>query len=397
MACWPGKPREELRALQQEALDVEKQYQEELRSETPPHPTEIPGGHGVEVRALLGRAELRNYVAAAVENRAVGGAEAELQSALETRTAQNGGVMLPWEMLDPGPAEARAAIEQRADTATTLAATSGIGTVQDQIIQRVFAQTAAAFLGVRMVGVGVGQHSYPIITAGQTPDLKTAGTAHDATAATISASVLEPKRLTARYVIRVEDIAKLAGYEEALRMDLNGAMGERLDHFVLNGDDATDPQWSGFFDALTDPTAPSDVATYADFLKAYGGGVDGRYATSLAQVRLLVGDETYGHAAAVTNTGSGATAVQYAMGATGGLQASALVPDAASNIQQAILAKTGPGWMDNSVCNTWPGVEMIRDPYSGASKGEVALTAISLVDFALIRKAGFAQLAFKLA
>lgn len=270
-----GKPPEELKALQQEAPDVEKAYQEELRAEAPPHATEIPGGHGAEVRALIGRAELRNYVAAAVENRIVGGAEAELQAALETRTAQNGGVMIPWELLDPGPTEARAAVEQRADAATTLGASSGIGTVQDQIIQRVFAQTSAAFLGVRMVGVGVGQHSYPIITAGQTPDIKAAGAAHDATAATISASTIEPKRLTARYLIRVEDIAKLQGYEEALRQDLNGAMGERLDHFILNGDDATVPQWSGFFDALTDPAAPSAVADYAAFLKAYGGGVDG--------------------------------------------------------------------------------------------------------------------------
>lgn len=55
------------------------------------------------------------------------------------------------------------------------------------------------FLGVRMKGVGVGQHSFPIITAGQTADLKAAGAEHDATAATISASTLEPKRLTARY------------------------------------------------------------------------------------------------------------------------------------------------------------------------------------------------------
>ena len=52
---------------------------------------------------------------------------------------------------------------------------------------------------------------------------------------------------------------------------------------------------------------------------------------------------------------------------------------------------------DNSVCLTWPGVELIRDPYSRAQQGEVALTAISLVDFALIRAAGYQQLAFQIA
>lgn len=307
-----GKPPEELEALRQELIGLESRYREELQAEPPPHPTEQPGGHGAEVRALLGRAELGNYVGAAVENRAVEGAEAELSAALETRTAENGGVMIPWELLDPGPGEQRAEVRQ--DAATALTATSGVGTVQDMIIARVFAETAAAFLGVRMKGVGVGQHSFPIITAGQTADLKAAG-----------------------------------------------------------------------------------AATYAAFLSAYGGGVDGRYARSLMEVKLLVGAQTYGHAAAVTNQGSGATAVQYAQDSTGGLQGSALVPAPDSNVQQAILAKTGPGGMDNSVCLTWPGVEMIRDPYSRASQGEVALTAISLVDFALIRAAGYKQLAFRLA
>ena len=333
-----GKSREELQPLYEQLLQTEERYRQELQDEAPPHPTDQPGGHGAEVRALLGRAELRNYIGAAIQSRAVDGAEAELSAALETRTAENGGVMLPWELLDPGPPpEARA--EHRADVATTLGASSGIGTVQDMIIQRVFAQTAAMFLGVQMKGVGVGQHSFPIITDGQTADLKAAGAEHDATAATIGASVLEPRRLTARYLIRVEDIAKLTGYEEALRQDLNGAMGERLDHFVLNGDDATAPQWSGFFDALTDPTAPNAKSTYADFLAAYGGGVDGRYATMLTEVKLLVGAQTYGLAASVTNAGSGATAVQYAQDSTGGLRGSALVPDPASNIPAGHLGK----------------------------------------------------------
>ena len=324
--------------------------------------------------------------------RQVGGVEQELHGALELRAGEQGGVMLPWQMLDPGPPA-----EERADTATALAATSGIGAQQDTVIQRVFAQTAGAFLGVRMVSVGVGQHSYPVIQAGQQPALVAAGAEHDATAATITASVLEPKRLTARYVIRHEDVAKLEGYEQALRQDLNGAMGERLDFYLLNGDDATAPQWSGFFDALTDPTAPTAVATYRTFLETFGGGVDGRYANDLRQVRLLVGPKTYQLSASLVQSGSGMTAVEYAASATGGMQATALVPDPSGDVQQGILAKMGPGSMDNAVCNTWPGTELIYDPYSRSAHGEIALTAISLVDCAIVRSAGYQQVAFQLA
>ena len=367
-----GMPKEQLEALRKESISLEKRYREEiLGGDMSPHPTELPGGHGSEVRSLLGQASLGSYISAAVENRSVNGAEAELQAALETRSPTSGGVVIPWEMI--APQESRAAVEHRTDTATALATTSGIGTMQDQIIQRVFAQTSAAFLGVRMVGVGVGQHSYPIITDGQVPDLKAAGVVHDATAATISASVLNPKRLTARYVIRVEDVAKLEGYETALRQDLQSAMGERLDHFVLNADDATAPQWKGFFDALADPSpAPSTVADYGTFLKAFGGGVDGRYSRSLMETKLLVGASTYGHAASVVQAGSGESATAYAQRSTGGMMASALIADPASDIQQAILAKSGPGMSDNAVCPTWPGLELIRDFTSLSQQGEIA-------------------------
>lgn len=349
-------------------------------------------GEGAEMRSLIDRARLSGYVGALLEKRTLAGAEAELQGALELRTPEQGGLVIPWEVLDPGPP-----VEQRADTATALTATSGVGTAQDTIIQRVFARTAAQFIGVRMSSVGIGQHSYPIITVGQTPALVTAGTEHDATAATIGAKTLEPKRLTARYVIRLTDVARLQGYEEALRQDLNGAMSEQLDLFILTGDDAIAPQWSGFFDALTDPNAPGAVASYQTFLQAYGDGVDGRYANDLAQVRLLVGAKTYGLAASVVQTGSGMTAIQYSQAATGGMMASALVPAPASDVQQAILAKTGPGAMDNAVCNTWPGMELIYDPYSRASRGEISLTAVSIVDCAILRTAGYAQVAFQLA
>ena len=91
------------------------------------------------------------------------------------------------------------------------------------------------------------------------------------------------------------------------------------------------------------------------------------------------------------------TAVEYAASATGGMQATALVPDPSGDVQQGILAKMGPGSMDNAVCNTWPGTELIYDPYSRSAHGEIALTAISLVDCAIVRSAGYQQVAFQLA
>ena len=46
------------------------------------------------------------------------------------------------------------------------------------------------------------------------------------------------------------------------------------------------------------------------------------------------------------------------------------------------------------VAAVWEAGELIRDPYSGASKGEVALTLSYLWNFGLPRAANFARLKF---
>ena len=44
--------------------------------------------------------------------------------------------------------------------------------------------------------------------------------------------------------------------------------------------------------------------------------------------------------------------------------------------------------------DTWEAGELIRDPYSGAAKGEVALTLCYLWDFALPRESSFPRIKF---
>ena len=42
-----------------------------------------------------------------------------------------------------------------------------------------------------------------------------------------------------------------------------------------------------------------------------------------------------------------------------------------------------------AVAPVWEGIRLIRDEITGAAKGEVALTAISLVSFGVLRKAQY--------
>ena len=60
----------------------------------------------------------------------------------------------------------------------------------------------------------------------------------------------------------------------------------------------------------------------------------------------------------------------------------------------AAFVGRGMGIDGAGVAAVWEAGELIRDPYSGAAKGEVALTLCYLWDFALPRASNFARIAF---
>ena len=70
---------------------------------------------------------------------------------------------------------------------------------------------------------------------------------------------------------------------------------ESADAGVVAGD-GTAPNVNGFINKLTDPTNPSVESTFADYASARAGLVDGRYAQSEDDVRILVGASSYAHA-----------------------------------------------------------------------------------------------------
>ena len=297
-----------------------------------------------ELRELSGRVELREYLSAAASGRDVEGAERELRDHLGLPA---GGV--PWVALAPR------ALETRADAVTP--GPADVGVSQSEIIGRVFAGSATERLGVAMPAVPTGERLYPVITAGATPEMKAADALKEAQAATITPVTIAPTRLQARYLFRREDTARLAGMEEALRMDLSGALRETMDKQVLQGD-GTAPNVAGFLataanGGLAAGTAPgAAVSSFNDFAKMMASGVDGRYAMNEGQVSIVFGDESYRIAAsAFANAGKGdVSASGYMRREAAGIMASANIPAAAANIQDGVLAKlTGM----NAVAPVW--------------------------------------------
>ena len=335
-----------------------------------------------ELNELIDKVELRRYMHAAAQDQDPRGAEAELVDALNLRNVQ-AGVVVPWVALDTG-------VEERQDARTDAPAT--VDRTMEAILGRVFARTSAAWCGVRMPGVGVGERDYPVLTAGTTAETKAKGAAQDASAATFTVTSIGPRRLTARYLFAIEDLAVFSGMEEALRADLGGTMGEELDKAILVGD-GTSPNVAGFFDddALAAPAAAASEATNATYVNAITDRVDGRYAVDASTVRMLVGSKTYGHMASKWLASTDTSALAQVRGMSGGVRVSAHVPAVTSKKQNALLIRGG----GSAVAPMWPALSMIRDPYSGAAKGEISLTVVALYGFKIVRDAGFARVEFQ--
>lgn len=359
-------------------------------------------GKGAEFRALCGRVRLGRYIAEAVTGKPLksDSAEAEMRAELEMDELHT-----PWVAFDPGREWAERAwkqqgLEIRQDAATQ--APASIQAQQDMILQRVFAPTAAMFLGVAMRSVSFGDSVHPVITAGADAAIVAKGAEHLASEATITSTSLDRRRATARYVFRVEDLGGMGDdLEDALRTDMIGAIGESIDKNVLSGDGVA-PNASGFLDPSGGPlTIPADppgpaAAAFADIVSAAAGAVDGRYAVNLSQVRILMNGESYGVAASAFTTAGEISGADYLMRHGGGIRSSDNMPATASGIATGIAYRSG-AMGASSILPLWRGLETYRDTATRIARGEIAVTCISLFNFAVLRAGAYRAFKLRLA
>ena len=333
--------------------------------------------------ALERRLDLRRYVGAALEGRAADGAEAEF--------AQHRGLPLgeiPLEAIAP-----RA--EYRADAVT--AAPSDTGQSQRTILQRIFANTSAEFLGVRFDSAAVGASVHPVITAGQSAKRLAAGGGFgDIGAATIAATTLKPVRSQTSYSFRYEDAATFgASLESSLRADMSNALAEQMDALIINGN-GTAPNPSGLWGATTAPTDGTTVVTFQTALAAFAGVIDGRYAMTRKDLRACMASDLYAKLATlyIANNRGDQSALDTLEMKLGGLQVSAHAPAASSDNAHCVV-RLG-AYQGAAVAAVWPSVRMIRDEVTASKSGRVNLTMVSLWNFALLRADSFKRLSFHL-
>ena len=325
--------------------------------------TVIDDGEGRELRSLIDRANVGAIFECALEHRNTDGIEAELQGHFKLAANAVPLAMLEVRAVTPAP--------------------SDVGTNQSTIVPGVFPQSCAAFLSVDMPSVPVGEHVFPVLTQNATVHTPAENAAAADTTGQFSADVLSPSRLQAAFFFSREDRARFSGMSEALRMNLSDALSDKMDQQILAGT-------NGLLTGTNLPNHDSAAqATYSHYRSelAYGR-VDGRYAMGVSDLRIVVGAQTYGHAASQfrsANAGDRA-ALEDLMAVTGGVKVSAHVPGVASKKQLAVIRL---GSRRDMVAAVWSGVTLIPDEITKAANGQIVVTAVMLYAIKILRSGGF--------
>ena len=372
MAELDAETRAEMDTLGAEYADNEaRQRAMIVAGDGPDTPLETRTSEGREFRGLLAQASVGQIFNVAVNGGETTGATAELQKhyGLEKRA-------VPLAMLIktlPDDLE----LETRATAAPT-----NVGRNQQTIIPYVFPDSASVFLGLDMPTVPTGDAVFPILTTAPT-----VGTPAESAAATISdgtfaAEVLMPKRYQTFFTYTREDAGRFEGMDMALRDNLSEGMATELDKQAIQGADGL---LTGTVLADHDASA---VTTYADYISDFGyARVDGRFAATTGELRVVMGSGSYGHAGSVyRNASVDRTALDRIMDITGGVRVSAHVPAVAGNKQNALIRI---GMRRDFVQPVWDSVVIIPDEITLANEGQIKVTAVGLFNQKLIRADGF--------
>ncbi|MCY3911924.1 MAG: hypothetical protein OXG43_01600 [Chloroflexi bacterium] len=342
------------------------------------------GGEDHQLTELRSRVDFGDYIRGALAGHGVtGGAAAEYNQALDVPADR-----FPLDLLDDG-AEHRAAVDGDA------------GTTQGTWLDRLFADAAAGALGITMPSVPAGVRAYPVIGSNAAPAQR--GRTEAAVDATITATVTEvkPTRNSVRAVYSVEDDARLPGLADAIRADLRAAMVEKIDRTIFVGDAGANEN-SADITGLTTAAIAESTLTQANKIKpdkvleVLAGFVDGIHAGSLGDVRLVatVGSNTLWLATIAAPDTSNQTLAAFLRENGVTWRTRGEIETATANGDFGAFIGLGRGIANAGVAPVWNSGRLIRDPYTAAKSGEVALTLEYLWNFALPRPASFKRVKY---
>ena len=347
---------------------------------------QFEGGDGEsrEYRELRSKVGLTRYVEAAVEKRSVQGPELEFNQALGV-----GAHRFPLEVL--APVEERATTD--VDTVTT----------PNRWLDRLFAVSAAAKVGITFESVAPGMKSYPVISAGATGAQR--GRKEDAALAPweLSVTELKPTRNSVHAVFSREDDLRNPGLQAALTRDLRMAVSDAVDLAVFEGDSTANEDTADITGLDTAADVNEQTLTQAlkvkgtNVLSTFAEFIDGKHATAGSDLKVVlsVGAMRLWMATLANSGGSVDTTIEEFL-KRAGIETSSRggIDTATSAGKFGAFVGRARGIEGAGIAAYWSDGMLLIDPYSSARSSEIRLSLHSFWAFGLPRPSNFARLKF---
>ena len=364
-----------------ELRSLETELQAAIVAEPPVHEERSDTPEGRELRELRNAVSFERYIRSAMTLRPVEGAEREYN---EHRGIADG--WFPLELLAP---------EVRASRDGDSQANAG------SWLDRVLDGTAADRLGITFTPVAPGVASYPVVTAGGSGQQRGRTQDADERAYTFAVTELTPSRNAIHAIYSVEDDSRVPGLADAIVRDMNAGMAETIDKAIFKGDTGANEN-SADITGLETASIHEFTLTQANKVKAdktleeFVGLIDGRYASSLQDVRVVAaeGANKLWYSTIHNSAAENQTIAQFLMASglswsvRGGIEVNS------ANGDFGAFVGLGRGIEGAARACVWEGAQLIRDPYGKAKSGEVMLTLNYLWNFAIPRVANFKRLKF---
>ena len=371
--------RAELDELRREYGDVERRMTALRIAEPEPAPIERRT-EDVQLAGLVKQANVGSILSAVLEHRATEGPAAEMQQHFGLA-----GNQIPLEMLTGRRIETRAAATITGDVEAN----------QQPVLDIVFPESVSAYLGIDQPAVSPGLALFPVLTSGAAPGTPAKSGTQAENTATFVAHSIEPSRVQAALRYTREDAARFPDLDASLRTNLSDSLMDKLDDLNIN--DATNGLLgtASVTAGLANPTNPSAVAGFGDYINTVYQSVDGTYARMAGDVRLLMAVAAYQHAGTVfRGNASDVPGIEHVMRIAGGVMTTPHIANAPTTgtdaNDQTIIARRG---MRRDYVNpVWNAVSLVFDEYTAASTGEIILTAYLLSGRRLLRSDGFRRI-----
>ena len=341
---------------------------------------------GKEYRELRSSVDFGRYVSAAMGGHGVtNGPELELNQHLNIQDGY-----FPMELLAGDQPEVRAARDGDAQAS------------QGTWLDRVFHGTAAERVGISFRPVAPGVATFPVTTAGGDPQQRGRTQAAAERTYTVKVTDIKPSRRAVHGVYSIEDDARLPGLGAAIERDMRLAMAESVDLAVFKGDAGANEDIADIVGlqtaAVTEATLTIAKSKKADdILKFFLEYVDGSYAASLADVRIVssVGTNVLWYGSIHNSTVDNQSIAQFLTASGLSWTARGGIDTNTANGDFGAYIGLSRGIEGAGIAAVWEQGQLLRDVWgTNAVQGEVGLTLNYQWQLAFPRPANFKRLKY---